>query len=179
MSLSQQKFREIVFQILYSYDMCISDEEEINRLLMKELSVTRNNVRDAQHRVQLVQQELVKIDDLITKITSSYDFSRIQRVERNVLRLGVYELLYDKEIPPKVAIAEAMRLARKFSTPEAGLFVNAIMDSIYKQEKGETVDTKAIEETYSMLKESEEIANDAAITKEKDADEMPTELPEE
>lgn len=69
---------------------------------------------------------------MITEHSTSYEFERIPRIERNVLRLGVYEIMYDSDIPPKVAIAEAIRLTRKFATPESATFVNAILDSILK-----------------------------------------------
>ena len=65
-----------------------------------------------------------------------YDIDRIHSVERNVLRLGIYELFFDPEIPPKVAIAEAIRMSKKFGTPESVSYVNAIMDNIYKRKQG-------------------------------------------
>ena len=73
-----------------------------------------------------------EIDALITKHSQGYGLERIPRVERNIVRLGIYELLFVPEVPQKVAIAESMRLARKFSTKEAATFVNAIMDSVYQ-----------------------------------------------
>lgn len=133
MSLPQQKFREIVFQMLFSIDMGQASEEDMLPLLMAELSVTKQSVRKAQERVRNLLTRQSEIDALIAKSSTSYSFERIQSVERNILRLGIFEMLYDDEVPPKVAIAEAVRLTRKFSTPESGHFVNAILDSIYKE----------------------------------------------
>jgi len=158
-ALPQQKFREIVFQLLYSYDMGASDVKSMITLIMKELSVSKGNVERAQQCVEAVKAHQEEIDEKIRKAASSYDFSRIQSVERNILRLGIYEMLFDDAIPEKVAISESMRLARKFSTPEASGFVNAVMDVVYKKTCGLKVDEKIIEEQYNKLIESEEIAS--------------------
>lgn len=133
MPLPQQKFREIVFQLLYSYDMSQATEEDMLPLIMTELSVTKKAVQEAQMRVQAILAKLNEIDKMIAVASLSYAFERIASVERNILRLGVFELLFDDDIPPKVAISEAMRLARKFGTPESAAFINAIMDNLYKQ----------------------------------------------
>lgn len=134
MPLPQQKFREIVFQLLYSYDMSQADEEDMLPLIMSELSVTKKAVQEAQSRVQTIIATLDEIDKLIELASVAYTFERIASVERNILRLGVFELLFDENVPPKVAISEAIRLARKFGTPESAAFVNAVMDNLYKQE---------------------------------------------
>ena len=70
---------------------------------------------------------------MISETSLSYDLDRIHSVERNVLRLGIYELFYETEIPPKVAIAESIRLSKKFGTPESVSYVNAIIDNLYKR----------------------------------------------
>lgn len=132
MPLPHTKFREIVFQMLYSYDMSQASDEDMLPLLMEELSVTKQSVRQAQERVHAINQKLSEIDSLIATHSHSYEFERIQTVERNILRLGIYELLFDEEIPDKVAISEALRLAKKFGTPESVHYVNGVMDCIYK-----------------------------------------------
>lgn len=162
MSLPQQKFREIVFQMLYSIDMGQASEEAMLPLLMAELAVTKQSVRKGQERVRLIIQKQAEIDAWIAKYSLSYTFERIQSVERNILRLGVFELLYDKEIPPKVAIAEALRLARKFGTPEAATFVNAILDSIYKGMIGEKIDETDLAQASKQLMHSEDVAYEAS-----------------
>lgn len=133
MAVPQQKFRELVFQLLYSGDMEPQDEKEIRELLMRELRVTKRVVREGQVRVEAIVQKQAELDALIEKTATEYTFDRIPSVERNVLRIGLFELLFDEAIPPKVAISEGMRLSRKFSTPESSSFINAVMDSVYKQ----------------------------------------------
>lgn len=133
MPLPHTKFREIVFQMLYSYDMSQASDEDMLPLLMEELAVTRQAVRQAQEKVHSINQKLPEIDSLIATYSHSYEFERIQTVEKNILRLAVYEMLFDEEIPEKVAIAEALRLAKKFGTPESVHYVNGVIDCIYKK----------------------------------------------
>lgn len=163
MSLPPQKFRELVFQLLYSYDMGYSEEKEIAKLLMKELAVARKHVFLAQERVVKVQSHRDLIDEMIGKTTISYEFDRIQSVERNILRLGVFEVLYDPSIPPVVAISEAVRMAKKFGSPESASFVNAILDSIYKLSLGEVVDKENLKRQADLLREKEQVIADLEI----------------
>lgn len=136
MALPQQKFREIVFQLLYSYDIGEANDEDMLFLLMAELAVTKQSVRTAQTRARTILARKDELDDFIAKASISYAFERIPSVERNILRIGVFEMLFDDQIPPKVALAEALRLTRKFATPESATFVNAVLDNIYKSSQG-------------------------------------------
>lgn len=154
MSLPLQKFREIIFQLLYSYDMAQSKEEDIIPLIMAELAVTKKSVKLGVEKTQKIIEVLNDLDQQITNASLAYSFERIPSVERNILRLGVFEMLYDDEIPPKVAIAEAIRLARKFGSPESSSFVNAILDNIYKKSKGETIDAANIKQAVEELDKS-------------------------
>ncbi len=134
MALPQQKFREIVLQILFSYDFQPSDQEEIIPMMMSEVSIPRKTAEEASRRALDILDRKNTIDELIAQASTAYSFERIQNVEKNVLRMGVYEFLYDHDIPPKVVIAEAIRLSRKFSSPESSNFINAILDTILKKQ---------------------------------------------
>lgn len=163
MSVPAQKFREAVFQLLYSYDIGRGDESDMIDLIMNELAITKKTTKEALARAQSIRKKLSEIDEMIGNTSQSYTFERIQSVERNVLRLGLYELFFDEAIPPKVALAEALRLTRKFGTKESASFVNAILDALYKQSLGETVDTKSVASSADELTKSEEIALEAAL----------------
>jgi N utilization substance protein B len=133
MAIPLQKFREIVFQVLFSYDLGYSIEEDIVSMMMSEISISKKIALEASSKALQILEKRMDIDQLITKASTSYAFERIQNVEKNVLRLGVYELLYDPTIPSKVAISEAIRLSRKFSSPESANFINAILDAILNE----------------------------------------------
>lgn len=131
MPLPIQKFREAVFQILYAQDFGAS--EEIISMMMEELKATRRSMTDAQARVDEIVAKLPEIDEMITSASTEYTFDRISRVEKIILRLGIFEILFDDSVHPKVAIAEGVRLCRKFGSPEGAQFVNAILDGVYKK----------------------------------------------
>ena len=130
--LPPQKFREIVFQLLYSHDFVPVETEEAVPFLMNELKVSKRNVREAHTRMLTILEKLPEIDAHIKAASDVYAFERISRVEKTLLRLGIFELLYDTAVPPLVAIAEGIRLCRKFGTRESAEFVNAILDKVYK-----------------------------------------------
>ena len=71
-----------------------------------------------------------EIDSLIEHYSSNWKISRIACVDRNVLRIAVFEMLYCQDIPPKVSINEAIEIGKKFGTEESGSFINGILDSI-------------------------------------------------
>lgn len=164
MALPQQKFREIVFQVLYSLELGGSEKDQIISLIMKELQVTRRSVREAFERVEKILQQQFEIDATLARISTSYTFERIQTVEKNILRLSVYDLHYDKEIPPKVVIAEGMRLARKFGSPESANFVNALLDAIYKESLGQPKNLDEIKVLAETLQKNEDLIQEKMET---------------
>jgi len=127
MAISPQKYREILFLLLYSSEF--GSEGEVVEILMAQLSVTKKVVREALVHREKISAKVAEIDLLIQQHSQSYALERIPFVERTVLRLAIYELLYAQELPRKVVISEAIRLAKKFATVEAAHFVNAILDS--------------------------------------------------
>ncbi|MBF0479254.1 MAG: transcription antitermination factor NusB [Candidatus Omnitrophica bacterium] len=81
-----------------------------------------------------IEQNVDKIDAEISKYTENWQLKRMAVIDRNVLRLGVYEILMTSDIPPKVTINEAVELAKKYGDMESGKFVNGILDKIHKTE---------------------------------------------
>lgn len=74
-----------------------------------------------------------KIDELISRFAEHWDLSRMAVVDRNILRAGIFELLWGTEVPPKVAINEALDIARKFSTEESTRFINGVLDRVRRE----------------------------------------------
>lgn len=74
-----------------------------------------------------------KIDELITQCTEHWGLERMAVVDRNILREGIFELLWMAEVPPKVAINEALEVAKKFSTQESSRFINGVLDRVRKE----------------------------------------------
>jgi N utilization substance protein B len=157
-----QKLREAVFQILYSLHIVGDDGEEIKELISKELTLSADSANAAYERAQAILRHVQELDTRIGSATAAFSIERISVAEKNILRLGTYELFYDNEIPPKVAIAEAVRLTRKFSSPEAAAFVNAVLDTLYKRSLGEAVDEQALSLATEELQIIQEVANEAS-----------------
>ena len=89
MSLPPQKYREIVFLLLYSSDFPSFDGEETALMVMGELKVTKKSVSQARERVEQIGTKLPEIDEKISAASTEYSFERISRVEKSILRLGL------------------------------------------------------------------------------------------
>jgi transcription antitermination protein NusB len=127
--MEREKLREMVLQCLHAQEGGAGDEELVS-CLMDELKVPKSQVRIALEKAKRIGQEGELLDAILKRVVNEYDFERVQAVERNVLRLALYELWHEPDLPRKVVIAEALRLARKYATPEAAHFVHAILDEV-------------------------------------------------
>ncbi len=87
-----------------------------------------------------VCQNKVDLDRLIRRSSKNWRVERMSRVDRNILRVAVYEVVYRKDVPPKVSIDEAVELGKQYGTEESGAFINGILDHIYNELKVEAVD---------------------------------------
>lgn len=133
MALPHQKFREIIFLLLFAQS---EDEPETVRLIMEQLQVSKSHVMSALAKAKLILEKQDQIDELLCKVLISYDLERIQKPEKIALMIGIYDLVFEKQIPHKIAIAETLRLTKKFGTPAAISIVLALLDAIFKLEQG-------------------------------------------
>ena len=95
-------------------------------------TITVKNKELVSARCDLVRDKITEIDELINANTEGWDTTRIGKVELTVLRLAVYEMKYDDEVPVNVAIDEAVEIAKKYGQENSGAFVNAILGKIAK-----------------------------------------------
>ncbi len=96
-----------------------------------EFCPAKPSVREfAQPLIDGMVAHLPEIDERIARYCANYEFRRISPVDRNVLRLAIYEMLYRDDIPPVVSINEAIELAKTFGGPDSGRFVNGILDRV-------------------------------------------------
>ena len=136
MAFSRQKFREVVLQLLFSKSFIEGNfDEEIFPFMMSKVYLTKKNIKKAKEKVDDIWKNLSFLDEKIQKVSTSYKLERICKLDLAILRLGVFELFFEKKIHPKVVLAEAIRLCRKFASREGANFINAILDGIYQQEK--------------------------------------------
>jgi N utilization substance protein B len=83
--------------------------------------------------VRGVKANQAKIDELIGRFAEHWELERMAVVDRNVLRAGIWELLWGVDVPPKVAINEALEIARRFSTEESTGFINGLLDRVRRE----------------------------------------------
>ncbi len=128
--------REFAVQVLYQLDIAPEDcQRALNAFWMSQETAPSQEVKT--FTGELVAGTLARreeIDERLRSYSNNWRLERMAFVDRNILRLGCYELLFRGDIPPKVTINEAVDLAKKYSGPEAGKFVNGILDKI-NQEK--------------------------------------------
>jgi transcription antitermination factor NusB len=122
--------RELALQFLYQLDLRGDD------LVSEAKDYVRAEERDAETQkfaLRLIEgtfEHWDEIDTSIQSVAQNWNISRMAVVDRNVLRLATYELLHCKDIPPKVAINEAIELGKRYSTSNSGAFINGILDKI-------------------------------------------------
>ena len=127
--------REAALKILYQLDITRDPVSKGTALFFQHHRVPPDVRQFATLLAEETMTRRVEIDDILMKHAANWSLERMAVVDRNILRLGVFELLYHRETPPKVAINEAVDLAKIFGTPDSGKFVNGVLDSIHKSHK--------------------------------------------
>jgi len=123
--------RERAIQLLFQLDMNPQAVDSTLRGFWHDSGASNETIEFAESLVRGVMQNLSEIDLMIQKNTTNWDISRIGKVEKCVLRLAFYELLYRTDIPPVVSINEAIEIAKLYGGGEAsGKFINGILDNI-------------------------------------------------
>ena len=125
--------RTIAMQSLFLWDF--SDKKaNLKEVIIKNFHNFAPNFDDngfTRHLVEGVTGNISEIDQYITRYATEWPLDQITIVDRNILRIGVYELILDKDIPEKVAINEAIEIAKTFGGESSGKFVNGVLGAIY------------------------------------------------
>ena len=135
---SRHLSRSIAMQSLYEWDFSGKKQDGLEKIVEKNIKEYGPGLEDASFVWQLVngvRDHLSQIDKVIEKAAPEWPIDQITIVDRNVLRIGLYELLYSKkeEVPPKVAINEAIELAKTFGGESSGKFINGVLGTVYKE----------------------------------------------
>ena len=124
--------RECALQLLYQWDLTKAPSVDV----LKQFWVDRPEEPDvrtfAEQLLEGTLQHLAVIDEALQKYAENWELGRMAVVDRNILRLGTYELLFAEEIPSKVTINEAVELAKRFGDVDSSKFINGILDKIHK-----------------------------------------------
>jgi N utilization substance protein B len=127
---ARREGREAALRVLYFTDMCGWPLTEVPEGIWSEEALAPKIRAFAWHLAEGVHTEKDRIDALIVRTAENWEMKRMASVDRNVLRLAAYELLYDLETPERVVINEALEIVKKFSTDDSFKFVNGILDKI-------------------------------------------------
>jgi len=128
--MGRREQREQIFKLLFRVEFhSLEDMPEQVTLLLEdtEEAVSEKDSLYISGKYGMIQEKIAGIDAMINEKTVSWDTGRIGKVELTILRLAVYEMLYDEEIPAGVAINEAVDIAKKYGQKDSGSFVNAIL----------------------------------------------------
>ena len=162
--------REIALQVLYQLEQNPGQgPDEVAQFIRRRLREPKL-CAFAQALVGGVLEHQPRIDSLISEVAENWRLDRMAAIDRNILRLGAYELLYCDEVPTKVAINEALELAKRYSTAQSSRFVNGILDRLQAagtaQLAKEAADATVAEEAEGSDGQDERVAAAEAVTEE-------------
>lgn len=135
---SRHLSRSIVMQSLYEWDFYGKKAGSLEKIIERNIQDFGPGLEDLKFVHELaegVKRHIEAINKIIEKAAPEWPIAQIPLIDRNVLRIGLYELLYSnkEEVPPKVAINEAIELAKTFSGQISGKFINGVLGTVYKQ----------------------------------------------
>jgi transcription antitermination protein NusB len=124
--------REVALQLLFHWDLNVRQPLTAEDLdfFWKFRQTTRNLQIHAAALLNGVIAHQSTIDEKISSYTANYELKRISAVDRNILRIAIYEMMFALDVPPLVAMNEAIEIAKKFGTTESSKFVNGILDRV-------------------------------------------------
>jgi N utilization substance protein B len=131
----RRKARELALQLLYQLDVQGegNPQPHLDDFWLRH-PVDREAREFAEALVRGTKAHETEIDELIARYAENWELDRMAVVDRNILRQGIFELRWTSGVPPKVAINEALEVAKKFSTHESSRFINGILDRIHKEQ---------------------------------------------
>lgn len=127
---TRRQARELAMQALFYMDIRKDASEETLEYFCGCFCPSKKSRPFFRKLVNGVLGKKGQIDVLVERFSQNWNISRMSCVDRNVMRIAIYEMLYCDDIPPKVSINEAVDIGKKFGTQESGAFINGIMDSI-------------------------------------------------
>ena len=135
---SRHLSRSIAMQSLYEWDFWGRDDSKLKQIVANDVKEFGPGLEDTSFIWEIIKgvlKHLDKINEIIEKSAPEWPLEQITIVDRNVLRVGIFELLWGKrdEVPPKVAINEAIELAKNFGGENSGKFINGVLGTIYRE----------------------------------------------
>ena len=138
--------RTVILQSLYEWDF-YKREHDVTQILERNLAEFAPGIDEPEFAWKILKgvvEHLEDIDEIIKKAAPEWPLDKISVVDRNILRIGLYELLYadPNEVPPKVAINEAIEMAKNYGGPSSSKFVNGVLGTVFRELHPEAVNNK-------------------------------------
>jgi transcription antitermination protein NusB len=134
----RRRAREWALQMLFQIDLTAVAPGEVFREFWLGQEASEETRHFAERLVEGVVRERLELDRVLVGSTENWRLERMAVVDRNVLRLGAYELLFESETPLAVVLDEAIEVAKKFGSEESGAFINGVLDAVRRRiERGE------------------------------------------
>ncbi len=130
--MRRRKARELALKILYQMDLNHEDPRVALDNYCKIFPYPEDVVAYARFLLTGIERQQKKLDDYIVGVSEHWAIHRITYVDRNILRMAIFEMLFSEDVPPKVAIDEAIELGKKFGSEDSKDFINGILDRILK-----------------------------------------------
>lgn len=129
--MSRRKIRRKIFQLLFELEFRPEAIEEIKKKLDLEV-LSKEDLEFVLNIIEGVWNNREEIDEIIRSHLRGWDFDRISPVDKTILRMGIYELCFYKNTPPKVAINEAVELSKTFGRDGSPEFINGVLGAVFK-----------------------------------------------
>jgi len=133
---TRRRARELALQLLYQHEHTGADLEVMQTDFDEWKNATDSVRAFADHLLRGTLDHLEELDEQLEQQTAHWRLERLAAVDRNILRLAMFELLYDSDTPRAVVIDEAIEIAKKFGAEESGRFVNGVLDGFVKRKAG-------------------------------------------
>lgn len=134
----RRRARELAIQVLYHLEFCPGNPEKGFALVCESLQPSEGVMGFAKELVLGIWENREALDRVIGRASLNWRLERMSHVDRNILRVGAYEILHMEDVPPKVSIDEAVEMGKRYGTEESGAFINGILDNIYETVKGDS-----------------------------------------
>jgi len=131
----RQSSRICAMQVLYSRQAGGEDRPETELLAAEHLQIQEPDPAYMKKTIQGVEEHLPEIDERIGRYAKNWSVDRLPRVDLAILRLGIFELFWREDIPDGATINECVEMAKRYSTPEAGHYINGILSSCLREKK--------------------------------------------
>ena len=130
---TRRKAREVTLQALYQYELLQQGDRFSFEQFCSHFQVNKKAIPYARTLLVGIHENEKEIDQHISKYAENWRLERMSVIDRNILRLAVFELIYQNDIPASVAINEAVEIAKRYSTDDSGPFINGILDAMAKE----------------------------------------------